>query len=143
MLGGGNFIVLGFGKDPQFPEFDIQFLHKRCLTFPYAAEIVVIQFLALGRHGTEQGASGEDQVITAQILVAVDQKVFLFCPHRTSDIAHFFITKQSQDADSLFADRFHGAEKRGFLIQSFARIGAKRGGDAQYCSNGVLPQECR
>ena len=41
------------------------------------AEVLVFQFLALGRLGAEEGAAGGDQVGAGEVEVLVDQEVFL------------------------------------------------------------------
>ena len=41
------------------------------------AEVVIIHFLTLRRHCTEQGAAGKDQVLALCVVLAVDQEIFL------------------------------------------------------------------
>ena len=49
VLCGCNLIVFGFGKDPQLPKFFVQLGHKSLDARLDCAEIMVLQFLPLGR----------------------------------------------------------------------------------------------
>ena len=54
--------MLSGGSDAELPQFYVQVLHKGAHPFPDLAEVVVVQFLALGGGSAEQGAAGVDQV---------------------------------------------------------------------------------
>ena len=58
MLCGSHFVVLRLCQNAQLPQFLVQFFHIGRHAWLDRAEIVVIQFLALGRLGTEQGPAG-------------------------------------------------------------------------------------
>ena len=62
MLGGGHLVVLGGGGDAQLPQLLVQVGHELAHTIADDAEILVVQLLALGGGGAEQGASGVDEV---------------------------------------------------------------------------------
>ena len=62
VLGGSHLVMLSGGSDAELPQFYVQVLHKGAHPFPDLAEVVVVQFLALGGGSAEQGAAGVDQV---------------------------------------------------------------------------------
>ena len=64
MLCGSYLIMLGFGRNPQFPEFNIQILHEGPNSLPNGAIIVIFQFLSFRSRCTKQGSSGKNQVIS-------------------------------------------------------------------------------
>ena len=55
VLGGGHFVVLCLGQDPQLPQLLIQLFHKGSHPGLDGPKIVVFQFLALGRLSAKQG----------------------------------------------------------------------------------------
>ena len=46
-LAGGDFIVMGFGRDSETEELVFEVLHKDLDAFGNRAEVVVVEFLAL------------------------------------------------------------------------------------------------
>ena len=72
MLAGGYLVVLGLGGHAQLPQLLVQFLHERGHLGADHAEVVLLQLLALGRGSTEQGAAGEDQVLTGLVVLFLD-----------------------------------------------------------------------
>ncbi len=61
-LVGRDLVVLGLGGDAYLPELVIELAHKEGDALLDGAEVVVLHLLALGRHGAEHGAPGEEQV---------------------------------------------------------------------------------
>ena len=47
----------GLGRHPQLPELLVELLRERAHPLPDHAVVVVVHLLALGRHGSEQGAA--------------------------------------------------------------------------------------
>ena len=72
MLTGSNFVVLGLGGNAQLPQLFVQLLHKLGDLGTNDTEVVLFQLLTLGRGGTEQGAAGEDQVLTGLVVLFLD-----------------------------------------------------------------------
>ena len=130
MLAGGDLVVLSLGKNTELPQLLVQLLHKRRHTRTDGTEVVILHLLPLGRHGAEQRAAGEDQVLALGIVRLVDQEVFLFRPDRGRH-ALDVLAEQLEHAARLRAERVHRAQQRGLFVQNFARIGAERGGDVQ------------
>ena len=72
MLTGSNFVVLGLGGNAQLPQLFVQLLHKLGDLGTNDTEVVLFQLLTLGRGSTEQGAAGEDQVLTGLVVLFLD-----------------------------------------------------------------------
>lgn len=82
VLRRSNLIVFGFCKDAQFPELFVKIMHEVRDPILQRAEVVVIQFLPLGRLCTEKGAAAVDQVTTLLIQFLVDEEIFLLGDRR-------------------------------------------------------------
>ena len=83
-------------ETPKFPEFFVDIFHVRSDTLTDGSEVMVIQFLSLRRHCSEQGTSGIDQVFSLQIFLLVNQEILLL---RSNGRCYLFggcISKQSQ-----------------------------------------------
>ena len=65
------------------------------------AEVMIFEFLALGRLRAEQRATGRQQVRAGEEEMAVDQEVFLLRPGRRSDERAIGLAEQLQDALGL------------------------------------------
>ena len=61
---GGHFVVLGLGGHAQLPQLFVQFLHESGDFGADDAEVMLFELLTLGRGSAEQGAAGQDQVLT-------------------------------------------------------------------------------
>ena len=57
-------VVLGLSGNAKLPELLVDCLHVSTDALTDGAEVVVVQLLALRRHGTEQGAAGVDQIFS-------------------------------------------------------------------------------
>ena len=77
VLGRCCLIVLCLGCHAQLPQFYIQISHIGADPFPDSSEIMIIQLLSLGRHGSKQGSSCINQILSLEILVPVYHKIFL------------------------------------------------------------------
>ena len=132
VLGGGNLVVLGLGRDAELPELFVQLTHKRCHARLDRAEIVVVQFLSLGRARAEERAAGIDKVGTLLISAAVDEEILLL---RTGVRAHrggLRVAEELQNAQRLNVQRIHAAQQRRFLVNSLAAVGGERRRDAEH-----------
>ena len=98
---------------------------------------MLFQLLTLGRGGTEQGAAGEDQILTGLVILFLDQEVLLLGADGGGDVIHI-LAEQLQDTDRLIGQCVHGTQQRGLLIQSLAGVADECGGDAQH----VILHEC-
>ena len=120
MLGRGHLVVLGLGQNAQFPQFFVQFLHVGGDTGLDRTEIVVLQFLTLGRLSAKEGASRKDQVLTLVIHIFINQEVFLLGSHLADYLLHVRVAKETQHPDRLPGELFYRSRKswgcRGFCL---------------------------
>ena len=131
VLGGGHLIVLGLAEHAQLPQLLVQILHIGGHPGTDGAEVVVLQLLALGGLGAEQGPAAHPQILPLGVLGLVDQEVLLLRAHLSHHPLGLRVAEQPQDADRLAADLLHGPQQRGLFVQSLAGVGAEDGGDAQ------------
>ena len=131
MLTGSNFVVLGLGGNAQLPQLFVQLLHKLGDLGTNDTEVVLFQLLTLGRGSAEQGAAGEDQILTSFVIFLLDQEVLLLGADGGGDVIHI-LAEQLQDANRLIGQCVHGTQQRGLLIQSLAGVADECGGDAQH-----------
>ena len=96
VLGGGHFVVLGLGENPQLPQLLIQFLHVGCHPGLNGAEVVVLQLLAFGGLGPEEGPAGEEQVLPPVIHILVDEEILLFGSHLADNLLDIRVPKEAQ-----------------------------------------------
>ena len=134
VLGGGHLVMLGLGEDAQRPQCLVQVLHIGGHTGLDGAEVVVLQLLAPGGLGAEQGPAGHLQILALPEELLVDEEILLLRAHLGGDPLGLGVAEEPQDADGLTADLVHGPQQGGLLIQGVAGVGAEDGGDAE----GVL-----
>ena len=91
---------------------------------------MVIQLLALGRHGSEKGPSCENKIRAASKYLFIDKKVFLLWADAGADI-FYVLAEELQNPHCLTVQCLHGAKQRSFLIQCVSRVGAEGCGDAK------------
>ena len=92
---------------------------------------MVVQLLALGGAGAEQGAAAELQVLPQVVHLLVDQEVLLLGAHLGDDVLRLCVAEQAQDADALLIQHADGAEEGSLFVQSLAAVRAEDGGDVQ------------
>ena len=138
MLRGGHLVVLGLGEDTQRPQSLVQLLHVSGDPGLDGAEVMVLQLLAAGGLGAEQGPAGHAQVLTLVIQFLVNEEILLLGAHLGGDPLGLGVAEQSKDADGLAGDLIHGAQQGGLLIQRMTGVRAENGGDAE----GTFLDEC-
>ena len=131
VLGGGHLVVLGLGQDAQLPQLVVQVGHVGGHPGLDGAEVVVVHLLALGGLGAEEGAAGKAQVPALLPHFGVHQEVLLLRTHGGVHVLHRVVAEQTQDAQGLFVQGGHGAQKGGLLVQGLPVIAAEGGGNAQ------------
>ena len=131
MLCRSNFVVLGGSEYANLPQSLVQISHVSSNAGLQVCEILVVQFLSLRRHCTEQGTTGHDQVFTLIVHLLVDQEVFLFRTYSRGDLGCGGVAEQTQNADCLLAQSVHGTQQRCFLVQCFTGVGNEYGRDIQ------------
>src|SRR4051812_44246025 len=107
------------------------------------AEILVLQFLPLGRRRAEQRSASRDQVGAQVVEVLVDQEVFLFGADGREDLLGLGVAEQAEDAQGLAGERLHGAQKRGLLVERLAGPTEERGWNHQGGPVGTFHDERR
>ena len=131
MLAGSNLVVLGLSGHAQLPQFLVQFLHELRNLGTDDAEVMLFQFLTLGRGSAEQGAAGEDQILTCLVVLLLNKEVLLLGADGGGDVVHI-LAEQLQDADSLTGQCVHGTQQGSLFIQSLAGVADECGGNAQH-----------
>ena len=131
VLGGGHLVVLGLAVDAQGPEIFVQVLHVGRHPGTDGAVIVVIQLLAPGRLGTEEGAAGHPQVLPLVVHLLIHQEVLLLRAYAGDDPAALSVSEQPEDPDGLTAHVLHGPQQRRLFVQRVTAVGAQDGGDAE------------
>ena len=109
MLGGGHLVVLGLAEHAQLPQLLVQVLHVGGHPGTDGAEVVVLQLLALGGLGAEQGAAGHPQILPLGVLGLVDQEILLLWANLRHHPLGLGVAEEPQDPDGLAADLLHGA----------------------------------
>ena len=137
MLAGSYFVVLGLGRDAQLPQLFVQLLHESGDLGADDAEVVLFQLLTLGGRCAEEGAAGEDEVLTGLVVFFLNKEVLLLGADGGGDVIHI-LAEQLQDTDRLIGQCVHGTQQGGLLIQSLAGVADECGGDAQH----VILHEC-
>ena len=79
---------------------------------------------------TEQGAAGENQILSLLVVLLADQEILLLGANGGGYMGIVF-AEQLQNLAGLRGNGLHGAEQRGLLVQCLAGIGAESRGDAQ------------
>ena len=79
-LAGRHLVVAGLGRDAQAPQLAVEIHHEGEDPLADRAEVLVLELLALGRRGAEQGAAGEHEVGPLLGEAAVDEEVLLLGP---------------------------------------------------------------
>ena len=139
VLCGGDFVVLGLGEDPVPPEFFVELLHECRHTRLDGTEVVILEFLALGRLGAKQRAARKDEVLTLLIHALVDEEVLLFRAHLRDDALRRRVAEETQNAHRLTVEGLHALQKRSLLVEHFAAVREKRRGDIE----GAVLDECK
>ena len=133
VLGRGHLVVLGLGQNAELPQLMLQVLHVLRHPGLDGAEVVVLQLLALGGFGAEEGPAGEEQVLPPLADALVDEEILLLRTHLADDPLDIgaAVAKELHDPHRLAADLIHGAEEGRLFVQGLAAVGAENGGDAQ------------
>ena len=108
MLCRSYLVVLGLGCDAQLPQLLVDLFHEGRDTLTDIAEVMVIQLLSLGRHGSEQGTAGVNQVFSLQIFRLVYQEVLLLRSYGRGYSLRCGISKETQQSQRFCVDGFHG-----------------------------------
>ena len=132
MLRGSHLVMLGLGRHAQLPQFAVELMHKGRHTGLDHAVIMIVQLLTLGRLRAVKGAAGIQDIAALGQHIGVDQEILLLRADAGTHGMHIVMAEQLYNPHGLAIERLHGAQQRGFFIQRFAAIAAKRRGNAQH-----------
>ena len=121
MLCGSYFVVLCFSEYAEFPKLGIEVGHILYYALFDGTEVVVFEFLSLGRGGSEESTTCENQILSLFVYRLVNKEVFLLGAYGSDDSACVF-AEELKNTASLVGQIFHRFEKRGLFIEYFTRI---------------------
>ena len=142
VLGRSDFVVPRLDRHAQLEQLALGFQHAGQHALGNRAEVVVFEFLALGRLGAVQRAAGGDQVGPGEVEVAVDQEVFLLGAGRGRDRAGVLVAEQLQNPLGLLVQRLHRTQQRRLLVQRLAGPGDRTPSECRASCRWGFP-ECR
>ena len=142
VLTGGHFVVSGHRRNAKLHQLAFDVIHVGQHAFGDGAEVVVVELMAFRAVRPKQGATTEPQVFPVFHEAFVDQEIFLFAAQGGVHPADAFVGAEDfQDPHGLSADRFNGAEERGFEVQSLSGVGDKDGRDAERAATAAREDE--
>ena len=130
-LAGRDLVVAGLGRDAEAPQLAVDVHHEGEDPLADRAEVLVLQLLALGRRGTEQGPPGQQQVRPLLGQPPVDQEVLLLRPDVGEDPLGRRVVEPAEDPQRLRAERLLGPQERDLEVERLAGIGDVGGRDRQ------------
>ena len=77
ILSRRDLVVARFDRDPELRQLALGLEHAGQDPLRNRAEIMVVELVALGRLGAEQGPTGREQIRPLEVVLLVDQKVLL------------------------------------------------------------------
>ena len=104
-LPGGDLVVAGLGRNALLEQLTIDIDHERQDPIGYRAEIVVVEFLTLGRRSAEQRPTRAHEIGPAVIEVAVDEEVLLFGAGERHDGVDLRVSEELQDTLGVDVER--------------------------------------
>ena len=130
VLARRHLVVPRLHRHTDLEQLELRLRHEREHALRDGPEVLVFEFLPLGRLGAEERPSGVNQIGTGKEEVAVDEEVFLL---GTAGREHALGggPEQLQHADGLLRDGFHRAKQRGLLVERLAGPAHERGRDDQ------------
>ena len=118
-------IMLCLGCYTQFPALLVDFFHICGDSLTDSSKIMVIHLLSLRRHGTEKSSSCVNQIFSLEPFLLVNQEIFLLSSNGRSYFFGSCISEKAKKAKCLCINRFHGTEKRSFLVKCLPCIGTE------------------
>ena len=140
-LAGRHLIVPGLRGNAQLEEFFLHVVHVRRDSFLDAAKILVFQLLPFRGRRSDDGPAAEDEILTLEEVIRIDQEVLLFRSQRRIDPFHAFAAEKIHDAHGALADRLVRSQERGFLVEGLSGIGNEGRRNAQCRRYAVSPDK--
>ena len=142
-LAGGDLVVAGLGRDAELEERALGVVHEGQHAVGDGAEVVVVELLALGRLGAEEGATGVEQVGAQVDEGGVDQEVLLLGAAVGDDVVDVLVAEELQDAGGLVGHRLLRAQERRLVVEGLAGPSRRRWSGCTACcrwgSRGCTP----
>ena len=91
-------------------------------------KVVVVQLLALGRHGAEEGPPAEDQILPLPVEGLVHQEILLFRAHHGGNPVGRY-PEETEDPQGLLAEDLHRPQEGCLLVQRLAAVGVEDRGN--------------
>ena len=137
----GDLVVAGLDRDAELAQLELGLQHAGEDPLRDRAEVVVVELVALGRLGAEQGAAGGDQVGALEEVLLVDQEVLLLGADGGEDALALLVAEQPQRLDRRAREGVHRAQQRDLRVERLAGPGGERGRDAEQRPVRVLEDE--
>ena len=141
VLGRRHLVVAGLDRDAELAHLQLGLQHAGEHPLGDRAEVVVVELVALGRLGAEQGAAGGDQVGALEEVLLVDQEVLLLGADRGEDALALLVAEQPQRLDRRAREGVHRAQQRDLAVERLAGPGGEGGRDAEQRPVRVLEDE--
>ena len=137
-------VVLGLGGNTELPQLLVKLTHERRNAGLYRTKVVVAQLLCFGWLCAKKRTAGVHEIFTLFVDILVHKEVFLLGAYGRLDRGDIGVSEESENAKTLEIYRLHTSQKRRFLVESLAAVGAKCRGNAQYpilykCVGGRVP----
>ena len=113
-----DLVVMSLGRDAEPEELVFKGLHEDLNALRNRAEVVVIEFLALGRWRTEECTSGEKEVGSAVREMGVDEKILLLRAAARVQRSDVRLAHQAQHLLRGSVHRRIRPEQRDLLVES-------------------------
>ena len=107
MLCRSNFVMFCFSINTKLPELTVKILHKIRYSLLDIAKIMILQFLSLRSHSTEQSSACKHKIFSLIIVFFVNKEIFLFRTYRCRNSCSCCISEELKDSQSLFIYDFH------------------------------------
>ena len=123
VLAGRGFVMAGAHRHPQTEQSVFHIHHEGQHPTRNDAVVLVLEFLPLGRTGSEQGASGHQQIGPGGHELIVDEKILLLQSAVGYHGQRAFHPEQAQHAQRLATQSLARTQKRSLFIQGEPRPG--------------------
>ena len=130
--------MAGLHRHAQFRQLHLHLGHVGEYALGDGGEVLVLQLLALGGLGAEEGTAAVNQVGPGVVEILVDQEVLLLRADGGVNALGAAVAEQPQDAQRLTAEGLHRAEEWGLLVERLAGPAQEGGGDDQGGAVGML-----
>ena len=108
ILARGNFVVTRLRRYAQLEKLLFHIVHVGGYPLLDAAEVLVFQFLTLGRGSAHNGSSAQNQIRTFEVVIHINQKIFLLGTKIGKNSFDVFDSQDLEHLNGAFAQRADG-----------------------------------